>query len=25
MCSRCSCQRCDNDGCFQLHSYLVPL
>ena len=25
ICSRCSCQRGDNDGCFQLHSYLVAL
>ena len=25
MCSRCSEQRCDDDGCFQLHSYLVAL
>ena len=25
MCSRCSGQRCDDDGCFQLHSYLVAL
>ena len=25
MCSRCSEQRGDDDGCFQLHSYLVAL
>jgi hypothetical protein len=23
MCGRCSEQRCDDDGCFQLQSYLV--
>src|SRR6516225_6431034 len=25
MCSRCSEQRCDDDGCFQLRSYLVAV